>query len=127
MYDGEGPDAFFVVGNQPMRRDRIVIRDGRDAVPLPYASPYSTYSVYSRQSAPSQQLVARRYRYDDPDVPILGRFDGQDIELSLPEGMDTGNISWISLYCRQFDMDFGHVKIQQYNPWGGQPKRTQKY
>ena len=122
VYDGEGPDAFFVVGKRPqvraLTRSRrptpIVIRDRRDAIPLPYED---TYSAYSRQ-APNQ----RRLRYDDPDIPVLGRYDGQDIELSLPQGVEANNIRWISLYCRQFNMDFGHVKIDD-NPWG-HPRTT---
>ena len=114
VYDGEGPDAFFVVGKRPMRRNRIVIRDRRDAIPLPYDN---SYSSYSRQT--SNQ---RRLRYDDPDIPVLGRYEGQDIELTLPQGVEVDNIRWISLYCRQFNMDFGHVKIDN-NPWG-QPRTT---
>ena len=120
VYDGEGPDAFFVVGKRPMRRDKIVIRDRADATPIPYEDNTNTFSFspYSRQD-----LAIRRYRYDDPDIPVLGRFDGQDIELTLPDGMEAENIRWISLYCRQFNMDFGHVKIGESNPWG-RPRRT---
>jgi len=114
VYDGEGPDAFFVVGKRPMRRNRIVIRDRRDAVPLPYED---SYSAYSRQNTNQ-----RRLRYDDPDIPVLGRYEGQDIELTLPQGIEVDNIKWISLYCRQFNMDFGHVKIDN-NPWG-RPRTT---
>jgi len=111
VYDGEGPDAFFVVGKRPMGRNRIVInrRDRKDAIPLPYED---SYSAYSRNT--SNQ---RRLRYDDPKIPVLGRYEGQDIELTLPQGVDADNIRWISLYCRQFNMDFGHVKIDN-NPWG---------
>ena len=121
VYDGEGPDAFFVVGKRSMRgstrRRRptpIIIRDRRDAIPLPYEDSYSSYS----RETPNQ----RRLRYDDPDIPVLGRFDGQDIELNLPQGVEADNIRWISLYCRQFNMDFGHVKIDD-NPWG-HPRTT---
>merc|ERR1712062_418527 len=114
VYDGEGPDAFFVVGKRPMRRNRIVIRDRRDAIPLPYED---SYSAYSRQNTNQ-----RRLRYDDPDIPVLGRYEGQDIELTLPQGIEVDNIKWISLYCRQFNMDFGHVKIDN-NPWG-RPRTT---
>jgi len=111
VYDGEGPDAFFVVGKRPMGRNRIVIkrRDRKDAIPLPYED---SYSAYSRNTANQ-----RRLRYDDPKIPVLGRYEGQDIELTLPQGVEADNIRWISLYCRQFNMDFGHVKIDN-NPWG---------
>ena len=111
VYDGEGPDAFFVVGKRPMGRNRIVIkrRDRKDAIPLPYENSYLGYST--------QTLNQRRLRYDDPKIPVLGRYDGQDIELTLPQGVEADNIRWISLYCRQFNMDFGHVKIDN-NPWG---------
>lgn len=116
VYDGEGPDAFFVVGKRqpPMRRNRIVIRDRRDAIPLLHEDPYSAYSRHEPNK--------RRLRYDDPDIPVLGRFDGQDVELNLPQGVEADNIRWISLYCRQFNMDFGHVKIDN-NPWG-HPRTT---
>ena len=54
VYDGEGPDAFFVVGKRPMRRARIFIRDRRDAIPIPYEDDFApnSYSAYSRQSPP---------------------------------------------------------------------------
>ena len=121
VYDGEGPDAFFVVGKRPMRRNRVVIRDRRDAIPIPYESqyPYPPYSAYSRQATSNQggSYLNQRLRYDDPDIPVLGRFEGQDIELNMPEGVDAEKIRWISLYCRQFNMDFGHVMIDD-NPWG---------
>ena len=124
VYDGEGPDAFFVVGKRPMRRNRIVIRDRRDAIPIPYDDGYASnsYSAYSRQAQNQGNFANQRRTYDDPDIPVLGRFEGQDIELNLPQGVETGNIRWISLYCRQFNMDFGHVKIDN-NPWG-QPRTT---
>ena len=46
VYDGEGPDAFFVVGKRPMRRDRIVIRDSRDAIPIPYEDEFAFNSYF---------------------------------------------------------------------------------
>jgi len=126
VYDGEGPDAFFVVGKRPMRRNRVVIRDRRDVIPIPYESqyPYPPYSAYSRQATSNQggSYLSQRLRYDDPDIPVLGRFEGQDIELNMPEGVDAEKIRWISLYCRQFNLDFGHVMIDN-NPWG-QPRTS---
>ena len=36
----------------------------------------------------------------------------QDIDLQLPQGIEVRDVKWISLYCRQFGIDFGHVKIR---------------
>lgn len=35
----------------------------------------------------------------------------QDIILELPEDYDIYHIDWLSVYCSQFNIDFGHVKI----------------
>ena len=92
-----GPDVFFIVGlcnAQPRPNPR-------DAIPVPYPAP----------AAPTGLNPEPRIPFDDPDIPILGRFDGQDIDLRLPNGIRVKDIKWISLYCRQFGIDFGHVNL----------------
>jgi len=86
-YDGEGPDAFLLadtVSASPNRGGRVVI-------------PY-----------PSEE---RHYAYDDPTIPILPAFNGEDVLLSLPTGVAVNDLTWISVWCRQFDINFGHIII----------------
>ncbi len=33
--------------------------------------------------------------------------------LQLPDGVEVDDIRWISVYCRQYDIDFGHVKFSE--------------
>ncbi len=37
------------------------------------------------------------------------RFNGEDIELVLPDGLKAENVRWLSVYCRKYNIDFGHA------------------
>ena len=86
-YDGEGPDAFFYVGNstKPIQHGVIV----------PYPSNENT---------------------EDP--PILKQFNSQDIYLNIPQGLDVKDLRWISVWCRQFGVNFGDLI------WGDKLRNT---
>ena len=52
------------------------------------------------------------HTYQDGGIPILGEFRGEDITLELPEGdLTTRDIKWISVWCRDYTIDFGHAVI----------------
>ena len=87
-YDGRGPDAFFWVGAEgvPGSRSSIVL-------PHPFEDKF--------------------YDYRDPQVPKLAAADREDIVLTLPPQLSAYNIKWISVWCRQFSVDFGHVILEQ--------------
>ena len=72
VYDGEAPDAFFVVGTEGD------VVDPAKALPLPYPSPRDN---------------RRAVHYEDDDIPVLSRFDGsKDQELQLPHGVTADNV-----------------------------------
>lgn len=54
----------------------------------------------------------KRYSYND-DIPLIKRsFDGsEDITLKMPPGADVKDIKWISVWCRDFNVNFGHVNV----------------
>jgi len=95
-YDGEGPDAFFWAGTteKPNRRGT----NKKNAV-LPYPFTGQHFDYYSRS------------------IPILGRFNGtKDILLTLPEDIEGStenihvqDIRWLSVWCRDYKVNFGHV------------------
>jgi len=110
VYDGEGPDVFFIVGLRNARPRP----NPSDAIPVPYPAgrlQQDTQAEPGYNLEPRYAVTPQVYRFDDPDIPILGRFDGQDIDLRLPNGIGVNDVKWISLYCRKFGIDFGHVKI----------------
>jgi len=68
VYDGQGPDAFFLAGTsgRPSKSGQVV---------LPYPNKEKTFS------------------YTDKDIPILGRFRGdQDIVLKMPPGRKVSDL-----------------------------------
>ena len=87
VYDGTGPDAFFIVGKEGFP-------SGDYAFPAIVDSPEYKPGPFS---------------YDDTSIDILRRYDGEDVEVVLPPEVKASQIKWISLYCRFYKMDFGHV------------------
>lgn len=87
-YDGEGPDTFFLAGTsgRPSSNGEVV---------LPWPA------------------NGKKYTYDSRDIPLIKRsFDGsEDIVLTLPEGKTVDQLKWISVWCRDFDVNFGHVNF----------------
>jgi hypothetical protein len=88
-YDGLGPDAFFIVGTQTAS-SRPNLKDG---IPVPH--PNSNKNI--------------RKSITDPNIPVLTTHNGQTIQLHLPPGVKVSDIQWLSLYCRDFVIDFGNV------------------
>lgn len=88
-YDGQGPDAFFWVGTDDLPGDVGTI------LPYPFDGKF--------------------FKYDDANAPILtGRFDGsKDIKLTLPEEVDVTDLKWISVWCRQFSVNFGDLVVPE--------------
>ena len=103
-YDGEGPDTFFLAGTskRPSAAGSLV---------LPWPAD------------------GKEYSYTDRDIPLIKRsFDGsEDVVLQLPAGVTVDQLKWdsyfiifiiihyyyyfrwISVWCRDFDINFGHV------------------
>jgi len=83
-YDGAGPDAFFWVGTEG-----------------------------SPSSVPDDKTLilteSKHYEYRDQSAPILGKYDGKDLTLTLPSTMKLSTVKWISVWCRRFSVDFGNL------------------
>jgi hypothetical protein len=88
-YDGEGPDAFFLAGEQGEKPNS---RFTKDDLVLPY--PFS----------------GSHYSYTDSDIPILQQFNGdRDVLLTLPPGRSVRNLRWLAVWCRDYKVNFGYV------------------
>lgn len=82
-YDGRGPDAFFWVGTEGTPGPKGTV------LPHPFDGKF--------------------YDYRDLKVPVLKSSSSEDIVLSLPPSLRSEDIKWISVWCRKFAVDFGHV------------------
>merc|ERR1711892_76270 len=85
-YDGRGPDAFFWVGTEGT--------PGPKGTVLPHP------------------FVGKFYDYRDLKVPVLKSSSSEDIVLTLPPSLRSEDIKWISVWCRKFAVDFGHVVVR---------------
>eukprot|EP00092_Neocalanus_flemingeri_P033853 GFUD01036814.1.p1 GENE.GFUD01036814.1~~GFUD01036814.1.p1 ORF type:complete len:243 (-),score=55.08 GFUD01036814.1:35-682(-) len=85
-YTGKGPDGFFLAGTSGGKPSKT----GDVVLPYPYEG--------------------KHYSYEDESLPILGKFDGsEDIILSLPPGKTVNQLKWLSVWCRAYKINFGHV------------------
>ncbi|XP_066247644.1 protein Skeletor, isoforms B/C isoform X1 [Euwallacea similis] len=75
-YDGEGPDAYFWIGN-------------------------------GTEPNPSGHKVPNQLNTYDP----LKQYLGEDIEIQLPNPWNVYNIDWLSVWCVQYRINYGHVMI----------------
>lgn len=86
-YDGQGPDAFFLAGtsDRPSNKGDVVL-------PVPF--------------------TGEHFNYSSNKIPILGQYDGtKDVELTLPPGKSVEQLRWISVWCRDYSINFGHVNF----------------
>jgi hypothetical protein len=61
---------------------------------------------------PIPDASRRNYRFKDSDIPILRQFRGERVELQLPEGESVSGLKWISVFCRDFNINFGQVNLK---------------
>ena len=82
-YDGSAPDAFFWTGTTSKPNSVGTI------LPYPFEGKF--------------------YHYEDKTAPVLGKFNGENVTLTLPDNLKATNIKWLSVWCRQFGLNFGDI------------------
>jgi len=84
-YDGKGPDAFFYVGSR-----------------LPVGAKTGVMVPYPTGGA-------------DKDT-ALDEFTGDlDVVLTLPGDLKTTDLKWLSVWCRQFKVNFADIKFPDHH------------
>ena len=87
-YDGLGPQSFFLVGTS--------------------GSPGEGGTIISY---PADGMA---YNYFDEEAPILRRsFSNEDLMLILPENIKADQVAWVSVWCREFSVDFGSIMVPE--------------
>ncbi|XP_055950409.1 protein Skeletor, isoforms B/C-like [Argiope bruennichi] len=44
---------------------------------------------------------------------VLGKYSNQNIAITLPDGKKISDIKWLSVWCRKFAVNFGHIMIPE--------------
>ena len=93
-YDGSAPDTFFWVGTQGRKPSSNGI-----LLPYPFQGDF--------------------FDSDDTNAPTLDKaFDGsqQAIELTLPNDLKVSDLKWISVWCREYEENFGDFIFENPEP-----------
>ena len=56
-------------------------------------------------------FTGKFYDYEDQNAPILNRFDGKTLVLTLPENIEVKDLKWLSVWCRRFAINFGDFRF----------------
>ena len=59
----------------------------------------------------SANQVGTQIPYPEYTKAKLEKFTGQTIRLTLPEDLHATEIGWLSVWCRAYAVDFGHVYL----------------
>ena len=82
LYLGKGPDAFFYMGN----KGSSIKEAGNVGILIPFPA-------------------------DQKKPEALGEHNDAKVTLEMPKGYKTSNIGWLSVWCRKYSVDFGHVNF----------------
>ena len=55
-----------------------------------------------------------RLPYPENSDQKLGKFNGETIKINLPKEIKFDEIGWLSVWCRKFGVDFGHLIFENY-------------
>ena len=59
----------------------------------------------------SANQVGTQIPYPEYTKEKLNKYSGQTIRLTLPEDLHAVEIGWLSVWCRAYAVDFGHVYL----------------
>merc|ERR1719150_2795844 len=55
-----------------------------------------------------------RLPYPENSDQKLGKFNGETIKINLPKEIRFDEIGWLSVWCRKFGVEFGHLIFENY-------------
>ena len=93
IYDGTGPDAYFMIGTHDAA-DKPNLADGH---PIPHLK---------------NKVFPQKSWTNDDDIPPLEQFKSETFKLKLPPGIHVSDMKWLSVYCRQYTVDFGNISFE---------------
>ena len=96
-YTGKAPDAFFYIGTSGNPKDA------------------ETEGILVQYPAGQDDPLGKKidFFFDRVYLFILGAYAGDDIELSLPKEITASEVIWVSVWCRQYSINFGHAFLNE--------------
>merc|ERR1712133_223046 len=102
-YDGKGPGGstyFYVVNSSWVYSPEDVTRGYSGSEGFKVLLPFPFQGEF--------------HDYYDKEAPALDRqFHGEEVDLVLPPNIKLEDITFLSVWCRAFEINFGHVKLER--------------
>eukprot|EP00092_Neocalanus_flemingeri_P104530 GFUD01133911.1.p1 GENE.GFUD01133911.1~~GFUD01133911.1.p1 ORF type:complete len:149 (+),score=30.73 GFUD01133911.1:47-493(+) len=57
----------------------------------------------------------KKWSFEDSSIPKMRAVVNEDIQLSLPPGVQMKDLKWLSLWCRRYKSNFGQVVLNNCN------------
>lgn len=105
-YDGEGPGKYCRI-----LKICIVTVDSRTKNVYNNLSAIQAAYFYVGTGNRVSNQGATRLRDERGRSGVLRRYRTKDVTLSLPEGQTLRDIKWFAVWCDEFSVNFGDVKI----------------
>ena len=83
------------------------------------AAPDAFFYIGTSGRPESAGSSGTRIQYPAGSDAQLGRFVGQDVSFSLPSGVTGEEVTWVSVWCRDYSIDFGHAWLTDDIPSSG--------
>lgn len=87
-YDGTGPQVFAYIGNNPANG--------------PSGSSEGVDALVTDKSATFKRFPSRRYQ-------------NETLHITLPSSYHMNEINWLSIWCKAFNANFGHIRFAPVN------------
>eukprot|EP00092_Neocalanus_flemingeri_P022611 GFUD01024524.1.p1 GENE.GFUD01024524.1~~GFUD01024524.1.p1 ORF type:complete len:176 (+),score=36.89 GFUD01024524.1:123-650(+) len=110
-YGRLGPDAFFIAGTEGCSPDNLLKSGGNTTgiiIPLPFPQ---TGNNQNNQL----EVSGKKWSFEDSSIPKMRAVVNEDIQLSLPPGVQMKDLKWLSLWCRRYKSNFGQVVLNNCN------------
>jgi len=98
---------YNVGGDVTIEDDRVKIK----GFSYSGAAPDAFFYIGTEGTPEDAGTTGIHVQYPPGEDKPLGAYSGQDIEFPLPDGVSGSEVVWVSVWCRQYSVNFGHAKL----------------
>eukprot|EP00092_Neocalanus_flemingeri_P022924 GFUD01024854.1.p1 GENE.GFUD01024854.1~~GFUD01024854.1.p1 ORF type:complete len:187 (+),score=43.66 GFUD01024854.1:305-865(+) len=98
---------YNVGGDVSIKGEKVVIKN----FSYTGGAPDAFFYVGTSGSPADAGTIGTHVQYPAGQDRPLGAYSGQDLEFALPAGVLGSDITWVSVWCRQYSVNFGQAML----------------